>query len=160
MLIPVIMPDPVPPGFAACVSGVTGPSATGARFCCGLFRAATLAGFVKCDLSVPLYAVLTEGAASPAQSFLCWRPLTNAGKYAYGIYVFHVPILYFGDVLIGKFVPPAVRASIWFGYASIALLFVVSYLTARFSYNFFERRFLSWKDRFAARYAREAAMAA
>jgi len=113
-----------------------------------------------CFALVVLYAVLTEGSASPAQWFLCWRPLTNVGKYAYGIYVFHVPLLYFGDNLIARFVPPAVRASTWFGYASIAVLFVVSYQMAKFSYNFFERRFLNWKDRFAARYAREAAMAA
>jgi peptidoglycan/LPS O-acetylase OafA/YrhL len=78
------------------------------------------------------------------------------GKYAYGIYVYHVPILYFGGVLIVKYVPPAVRASTWFGYASIAILFVISYQVAKLSYTLFERRFLNWKDRFAARYAREA----
>jgi peptidoglycan/LPS O-acetylase OafA/YrhL len=99
-----------------------------------------------------LYAVLTDGIASPAQSFLCWRPLTNVGKYAYGIYVYHVPILVFGDLLIAKYVPPAVRASTWFGYASIAILFVVSYQVAKLSFTRFERRFLNWKDRFAVRY--------
>jgi peptidoglycan/LPS O-acetylase OafA/YrhL len=108
-----------------------------------------------CFALVVLYAALTDGVASRAQSFLCWRRLTNVGKYAYGIYVYHVPILYFGGVLIAKFVPLAVRTSPWFGYASIAILFVLSYQVAKVSYNRFERRFLNWKDKFAPRYASE-----
>lgn len=121
------------------------------------------AGFpllAACFALAVLYAVLTEGRATPAQALLCWRPLTTVGKYAYGIYVFHVPILYFGDNLIKKFVPQSVQVSTWFGYVSIAILFVVSYQMAKFSYNMFERRFLNWKDKFAAKYARIEALAA
>ncbi len=92
---------------------------------------------------------------SPSRSARFWvnRPLTRVGKYAYGIYVYHVPILYFESRLIAKFVPAGLRASTLFGCAAIATLFLASYFTAKFSYTYFESIFLNWKDRFAARYA-------
>ena len=55
-LSPVMAPEPVPPGDAEWVSGVTGPSATGARPI-ELFIAVLFVGFVKRERSVPLYAV-------------------------------------------------------------------------------------------------------
>jgi peptidoglycan/LPS O-acetylase OafA/YrhL len=126
----------------------------------GFNQTAGLPLLALCFALAVLYAVLTDGAVGPAQSFLCWRPLTNVGKYAYGIYVYHVPVLYFGAVLTAKFVPPAVRVSTWFGYASIAILFAASYQIAKLSYTLFERRFLNFKDRFAVTYVDEAPAAA
>jgi hypothetical protein len=58
MLIPVIDPEPVPPGYAECVSGITGPSAIGGSGW-PLFITAIFSGLVKYDFSVPLYAVFT-----------------------------------------------------------------------------------------------------
>ena len=114
-----------------------------------LFEMAGFTVLAVCFALLILHAVLTEGAKSPLQSLLCWRPLTNVGKYAYGLYVYHVPLLYFGNMWIDRFVPQSIRAQIWFGYASIALLFLASYQVARLSFNYFERYFLNWKDRFA-----------
>jgi peptidoglycan/LPS O-acetylase OafA/YrhL len=105
-----------------------------------------------CFALLVLYAVSTDGHASRGQRFLGWRPLTIVGKYAYGIYVFHVPILYFEDNLIARFVPLTVRSETWFGYAAIAILIVASYQVAKLSYTRFERHFLNWKERFTARY--------
>jgi peptidoglycan/LPS O-acetylase OafA/YrhL len=106
-----------------------------------------------CFSLLVLYAVLTDGKTHLAQRALGWQPLRRVGNYAYGIYVYHVPILYFEDRLIAKFVPAGVRASTLFGCAAIATLFLTAYFTAKFSYTYFESIFLNWKDRFAARYA-------
>ena len=48
-----------------------------------------------CFSLLVLYVALTDGKITLAQRALGWRPLTRVGKYAYGIYVYHVPILYF-----------------------------------------------------------------
>jgi hypothetical protein len=72
----------------------------------------------------------------------------------YGIYVYHVPILYFGGIFIAMVVPTDIRVSSWFGYVAIAALWVLSYRVARWSYNSFESYFLKWKDKFAARYVK------
>ena len=107
-----------------------------------------------CFALIILYAVSTDGQPILPQHLLGWRPLTNVGKYAYGIYVYHVPILYFEDRLIARFIPPDIRAQTWFGCAAIATLFLASYQIAKFSYTRFERHFLNWKDRFQVRYRR------
>jgi peptidoglycan/LPS O-acetylase OafA/YrhL len=106
-----------------------------------------------CFSLVVLYAVLTEGKAGPTQAFLCKGQLTLVGKYAYGLYVYHVPLFYFGDRLIDTFVPARVRSSFWFGCTNSAVLIVISYHVARLSYAYFERYFLNLKDRFEAHYA-------
>jgi len=106
-----------------------------------------------CFALLVLYAVLTEGGTGPIQKFLCQRRLTQVGKYAYGLYVYHVPLFYFGDRLIAASVPAAVRSSFWFGCASSAALCVISYQVARLSYTHFERYFLNCKGRFELQYA-------
>lgn len=98
-----------------------------------------------------LHAVLTEETGGWLRSILCWRRLTNVGKYAYGIYVYHVPVFYFGGALALKFVRESVReTSIPYGYAFAGTLFIAVYCVAKLSYVFFERYFLNFKDRFAA----------
>jgi peptidoglycan/LPS O-acetylase OafA/YrhL len=101
-----------------------------------------------------LYAAATDGRPVLAQRLLGWPPLTKVGKYAYGIYVYHVPILYFEDRLISRFAPASLRAQTWFGCAAIALLFLASFQTAKVSYTRFERYFLNWKDRFEVKHRR------
>jgi peptidoglycan/LPS O-acetylase OafA/YrhL len=107
-----------------------------------------------CCALIVLYSVLTEGGAGPIQKFLCRRRLTQVGKYAYGLYVYHVPLFYFGDRLIVAMAPEALRNSFWFECAASAAMVVASYQFARLSYTYFERYFLNWKDRFEPRYVR------
>jgi peptidoglycan/LPS O-acetylase OafA/YrhL len=97
--------------------------------------------------SFVLGAALTDTERTWLQSFLRWKPLMRFGKYAYGIYVFHVPAFYFVDALID----PALGAThrpIWFHYSVMLMKFAVSYGIAALSYNFFEKRFLALKGRF------------
>jgi peptidoglycan/LPS O-acetylase OafA/YrhL len=112
-----------------------------------------------CFSLVVLYAVLTEGGTGPTQCLLTRRTLTNVGKYAYGLYVYHVPLFYFGDRLIARFAPASVINAGWFGYVSSAILITLSYQTAKLTYNGFERHFLKLKDRFEPTYETRAAAA-
>jgi peptidoglycan/LPS O-acetylase OafA/YrhL len=114
-------------------------------------RFAQLAGFPLLAASFAafvLYAALTDGKPGAVQKFLSLPALTNTGKYAYGLYIYHVPLFYFGDRLIGG-LPAAVREAPGFGYAATLVSMAIAYVTAKLSYDLFERRFLNWKSRFA-----------
>ena len=98
-----------------------------------------------------LYSVLTDGESTWQQAGLCSKPLTLLGKYSYGIYVLHFPIFYFLNRL-SHYLPQAVEQSLWFGWVFMAIKFAVSFGVASLSYNFFEKRFLAMKSRFAPIY--------
>ena len=105
-----------------------------------------------------LFAAATENVRGIMQRTLTGRALGRVGKYAYGIYIFHVPILYFGNTILDTYFAERVNGSGWLSCLSVVLLWLISYYTARLSYDRFERFFLGYKDRFAARFAlREAA---
>jgi len=106
-----------------------------------------------CFAMVVLHAVLMDGGTGPIQKFLRQPWLTRVGRYAYGLYVYHVPLFYLGDRLIAASVPAAVRSSFWFGSLSSVVLAVISYQAAKLSYAHFERYFLNWKDQFEPEYA-------
>jgi peptidoglycan/LPS O-acetylase OafA/YrhL len=105
-----------------------------------------------------LYSVLTDGQPSWQQARLGSKPLMLLGKYSYGIYVLHVPIFYFLNQLSRHF-PNAVQQSLWFGYFFIAFKFATAFGVASLSYNFYEKRFLAMKDRFAPMYRQAPAVA-
>lgn len=100
-----------------------------------------------------LYCVRTDGEAGPFQKMLCQRQLTQMGKYAYGVYVYHVPLFYLGDRLIAAVAPSWLRSSFWFECATAVAMMVLSFQLAKLSYTYFERYFLNWKDRFTPYYA-------
>ena len=102
-----------------------------------------------------LYAALAEGEPGWRQSWLHWKPLVLFGKYSYGIYVFHYPIFYFAERFSHR-LPYAIHQSAWFAYVLIALESATTFAVAALSYNFFEKRFLALKDRFAPVYRQPA----
>ena len=99
-----------------------------------------------------LYAALTDDSRGAMQSLLRWRGLTQMGKYSYGMYIFHVPIVYFIDRLIDLCLPAGARPPFWFGCATSAAICIVTFCLAKLSYTYFERYFLDWKDTFAPQY--------
>jgi peptidoglycan/LPS O-acetylase OafA/YrhL len=101
--------------------------------------------------AILLYAVLTDGEPTWLQTWLRWKPLTRVGKYAYGIYVFHVPLFYFLSESVQR-LPEATRTAAWVRYPTIALKFSLAFGIASLSYNFFEKRFLALKGRFEPEY--------
>ena len=101
--------------------------------------------------AILLYAVLTDSEPTRLQAWLRCRPLTRLGKYSYGIYVFHVPLFYFGR-RFALHLPGTMQETLWAGYLLVAVQFVISYVAASISYTCFERHFLSLKDRFKPEY--------
>ena len=106
-----------------------------------------------------LYSAVNEGRKSPGQALLRSRILAPIGKYSYGIYVFHVPVLGLGNVfLLPRFYGTAHDMTdltiMMFCYA--LLLVMASIALAAISYELFEKRFLRLKRYFEPHYdARE-----
>jgi peptidoglycan/LPS O-acetylase OafA/YrhL len=100
---------------------------------------------------VIVYAAASDGAATLMQHLLRSRVLTDFGKYSYGIYVYHVPILGAFAFVIHKGPLKSFVGNFWFGVLCVALLFAVSFYVAKISYECFERRFLALKRYFEAR---------
>ena len=98
-----------------------------------------------------LYAVVREDSRAWLIRCLKWRRLTQAGKYAYGIYIFHVPLLYFGNRLLLEYDPRMDERPVWIAYLTVAVLWTICYYTAWLSYRYFESYFLGFKDRFTVR---------
>ena len=112
-----------------------------------------------CFALVVLYAALTDCQHGRIQSVLHNSTLVKTGKYAYGLYIYHVPLFYAGDRIIDRSVPASIRQSTWFGYASTAILIAVCYLIAKLSYNVFECHFLKLKRKFEPLYFEHVATA-
>ena len=97
-----------------------------------------------------LWAYLFRGSRNWYDRLLSLRPLTNAGKYSYGLYVYHLPVIFIAKMLFDK--------KPWFGHDILpGLLFcfcavAVAICVAVASYELFEKRFLRLKRYFKPRY--------
>jgi peptidoglycan/LPS O-acetylase OafA/YrhL len=93
-----------------------------------------------------MWAYLFSGGRNWYDRFFSMRPLTNLGKYSYGIYVYHYPVIVIAKILFG--------GNSWFGHDVLrGLLFsfgavVVAVCVAVISYELFEKRFLRLKRYF------------
>lgn len=96
--------------------------------------------------SLVLWGYLFNGTANPLDRALSVQPLTQLGKYSYGLYVYHLPVVYAAKIWLG--------ASPWFGRSAVfGSLFcvgtgAVALAIAIVSYEVFEKRFLRLKSRF------------
>lgn len=95
-----------------------------------------------------LYAAATDGEVTLLQRSLRNGVLTDFGKYSYGIYMYHVPLLLLCDFLIYKRLSPALAGNLWFGVLYFAFVFAGSFFIAKVSYEHFERHFLALKRHF------------
>ncbi len=98
-----------------------------------------------------VYAAATDGAATALQHTLRNSVLTDFGKYSYGIYVYHVPVLWAIGFLIYRWLPPSLVLNVWVGFACFAFVFLASFFIAKVSYECFEIRFLTLKRYFEPR---------
>lgn len=98
-----------------------------------------------------LHAAVTDGAPTTLQKLFRTNVLMQFGKYSYGVYVYHVPILGMSFLALRKPLFSAVVGKLWFGVLCVILLFAVSFLTAKISYECFERKFLEMKRYFEVR---------
>lgn len=102
-----------------------------------------------------LFAAVVFGASRPADRalprVLSWRPLRNLGKYSYGIYMLHQPLIVLAawridaagglPAVLGLQTPAVVVLALAAGAAS--------YAAAWLSWHLYESRFLRLKARFA-----------
>jgi len=96
--------------------------------------------------TIVLSAFLSHGATGSAEEALQKPMLTALGKYSYGIYVYHVPILMAGFAAL----EPTLRTqeSAWLSVAFAGAATLTVYVVAKGSYESFEKRFLRLKQRF------------
>ena len=93
--------------------------------------------------AVVLWAYWFNGRGNWFDRVFSMRPLTSLGKYSYGLYVYHVPVVIFAKIIFGT--------KPWFGHEILpGLLFcvgvvVVAIGVAIASYELFEKRFLRLK---------------
>jgi len=101
-----------------------------------------------------LLAAYTERDGSLMQRLLQSRVLAPIGKYSYGIYVFHIPII----VLANTFLFPRLSAQSGSDgalteCAYIVVLAAASFSIAAISYELFEKKILRFKRYFEPKYA-------
>jgi peptidoglycan/LPS O-acetylase OafA/YrhL len=93
--------------------------------------------------SLVIRAYVDRGRRNWSDRLLSIRPLTALGKYSYGVYVYHIPVIYLAKMRFGD--------SAWFGHdLGPCLLFIIGAVTATVaiaavSYELVEKRFLRLK---------------
>ena len=81
-------------------------------------------------------------------------PLRRVGRYSYGMYVYHLPVLGACEILIFDRLPAPLRASVPFTLAYVVGLAIVTFGIAMASYELVEKRILDLKRFFRPAYAR------
>jgi peptidoglycan/LPS O-acetylase OafA/YrhL len=100
-----------------------------------------------------LHTAITDRCPVAVQRVFTWRTLTQFGKYSYGIYVYHLPLIGLLEIQVYAKLPQHVKDSVGFGLAYFAFLIALSYFIAKLSYEKFERPMLDLKRHFKARIA-------
>ena len=96
-----------------------------------------------------LKTFVTDGSwNSPLQRFLSNRQLTTVGTYSYGMYVYHVPILYFSHAALTRFFP--LDNNLWNTGILMIVVLAITFGVAKVSFDMFESRFLRLKKYFCA----------
>ena len=107
------------------------------------------AGFAALVLGVALGdAAADAGRPDSLQRILRFSALRRVGRYSYGMYVYHVPMLGICELLIFDRASPALRANVPFALAYVTFLTVATFAVAAVSYELVERRILALKRYF------------
>ncbi len=87
-----------------------------------------------------LVMALSSDPRSLVRRILETKPLTMFGKYSYGIYVYHIPVLRLGSRALSPYIES--RA------VTLIICFIMSLVVAYASYHLIEKRFLNLKKYF------------
>jgi peptidoglycan/LPS O-acetylase OafA/YrhL len=90
----------------------------------------------------------TLRAGSPAFQLFYRKPLRILGKYSYGFYVYHLIFMRAWIQLLILLYFRAGKSIVIAGVLALSINFVVTFLIAKLSYDYFELKFLRWKNRF------------
>ena len=100
-----------------------------------------------------LHLFFAQNRHSKALRLFSSGPMKAMGKYSYGIYVWHVPILTIANLFFGPIILASRNPVV--PWAFVATLFGLSFVVAEASYQLFEKRFLALKERFEPRFESE-----
>ena len=95
-----------------------------------------------------LFAFLTNMEKSRVKQWLSDKRLTTVGKYSYGMYVYHVPLLAVESKVIRRFVH--YETTVWGNLLFAVAILATTFLIAKLSFDLFESRFLQLKRYFRA----------
>ncbi len=95
-----------------------------------------------------LGAAFGDGTGGPVQKVFGNHTLMRVGKYSYGMYVYHVPLLGICELLVYRHLPAWLTGNGWFGLLYVSFLAVATFWIAAFSFELFERPILALKRRF------------
>jgi peptidoglycan/LPS O-acetylase OafA/YrhL len=93
-----------------------------------------------------LYAFLTSEEHSLFQTVFRSKPLTTIGKYSYGMYVYHVPLIALASLFLTQ--PLDLRRNTLTSTLFIAGIIAITFVVAKLSFDLFELRFLRLKSKF------------
>lgn len=94
-----------------------------------------------------LGAALGDGRQNVVQRIFKNRALMRVGRYSYGMYVYHVPVLGLSELLLFRHLPPSLKANGLFCLSYILFLGVLSFAVAALSFELLESRVLALKRR-------------
>ena len=95
-----------------------------------------------------LFSFARSGDGSALQKILCSKKLTTIGKYSYGMYVYHVPILTATSLIGSRLL--YFRESTALLVLFILVVIALTFITAKLSFDLYESRFLRLKKYFRA----------
>lgn len=95
-----------------------------------------------------------DGRTTFVQKVFRTAGLRRIGRYSYGMYVYHVPVLGICEVLLFRRLPEMLRQSVAFTLGYVLFLSVVTYVVASISYEVFERPILELKRNFRSKGAK------
>jgi peptidoglycan/LPS O-acetylase OafA/YrhL len=100
-----------------------------------------------------LGAAVHDREANPVQRVLRNPGLSRVGKYSYGMYVYHVPLLGACELLVFDRLPAALVAQPVFAIAYVCGLALLTFVVAAMSYRYVERPILGLKRHFEPLFA-------
>lgn len=112
-------------------------------------NSALLVGFANI-LFAGLIGWLILDAGRPWAAPLRWRPLVYLGTISYGLYLYHIPVMFAVEAVARRF-GAGMRFDGSRSLSRSALMFAVSLAVAALSWRFIERPILRFKDRFSYR---------
>jgi peptidoglycan/LPS O-acetylase OafA/YrhL len=96
------------------------------------------------------HLAFTDGKATLSQRILQAKSMRTIGRYSYGMYVYHVPVLGLCEVLLLHRLPPELQRNVAFDIVYILFLAAFTFAVASLSYEIFERKVLVLKNRFVS----------
>jgi peptidoglycan/LPS O-acetylase OafA/YrhL len=93
-------------------------------------------------------AAVNVDAQSPQVRCLTYAPLRLVGRYSYGLYVYHIPVVGILEAIVFNRLPTRLQMNLGVDIAFVALLLAFTFAIARISYERFEAPILGLKRYF------------